>query len=367
MAALVASGLAVVAVHHVVAADDDFANGLHVAGYVVHLRIHHVHFGADQGPARSGEVVEPVGFIGVGHGALGLGASNHGGGFGETVAGAHFTVERLLQAGDQLGRGGSAAGHDRLHAGKVEFAELGTIEQRVGHGGDQGHGGGFFLLNEAEDGGGLEAADHDVFSPAHGDALGASPAVGVEQGDGVQLDVSVLAGKGRKQGQRVHVKRTVRQHDAFGSAGAAAGVEELGDFIFVEGENIGTREAVARQQVFQKQVRLGDRTIDGDIATDAGACFSQLLDQRSKIALEHQHAGAGMIENGGEFGGLQSDIKRHGDGANQGRAVITLKQLMVVEAEISDAVAGANAFGKQPGGQTFATLSELVVGERTGA
>ena len=183
----------------------------------------------------------------------------------------------------------------------------------------------------------------------------------------MQLDVSVLAGKRGKQGQRVHVERAVRQHDALGRAGAAAGVEEFGDFIFVEGENVGTRDAVARQQVFQKQVRLRDRTIDGDIATDAGACFSQLLDQRSKIALEHQHAGAGVIENGGEFGGLQSDVERHGDGANQRRSVITFKKLMVVEAEISDAVAGADAFGKQPGGQTFATLSELGVGKRTGA
>ena len=98
-----------------------------------------------------------------------------------------------------------------------------------------------------------------------------------------------------------------------------------------------------------------------------GHDFSQLLDQRSKIALENQHAGAGVIENGGQFGGLQSDVERHGDGANQRRAVIAFKKLMVVEAEIGDAVAGADAFGKQPGGQTFATLSELGVGERTGA
>ena len=69
----------------------------------------------------------------------------------------------------------------------------------------------------------------------------------------------------------MQVERAVRQHHALGRAGAAAGVEEFGDFIFVEGENVGTRDAVARQQVFQEQVRLRDGLIDGNIAPDAGA------------------------------------------------------------------------------------------------
>jgi hypothetical protein len=39
---------------------------------------------------------------------------------------------------------------------------------------------------------------------------------------------------------------------------------------------------------------------------------------------------------------------------------------MVVEAEIGNAVAGTDALGKKAGGEAFATLSELGVGERTG-
>ena len=45
-------------------------------------------------------------------------------------------------------------------------------------------------------------------------------------------------------------------------------------------------------------------------------------------------------------------------------AEITLQQLVVVEAEISDAVARLDPFGRQPGGQPFAALAELGVGER---
>ncbi len=51
----------------------------------------------------------------------------------------------------------------------------------------------------------------------------------------------------------------------------------------------------------------------------------------------------------------------------RGGPVIAFKKLMVVEAEIGDAIAGADAFGKKSGGETFAPLSELGVGERTGA
>ena len=75
--------------------------------------------------------------------------------------------------------------------------------------------------------------------------------------------------------------------------------------------------------------------------------LSQLLDQRSKLAFENQHAGAGVIKNGGQLGGLQAHVERHRDGSNQRRPVIAFQKLMIVEAEIGDAVAGADALGKQ--------------------
>ncbi len=74
-----------------------------------------------------------------------------------------------------------------------------------------------------------------------------------------------------------------------------------------------------------------------------------------------------MIEDGSQFGGLQAHVERHRDGARQRRSVIAFEKLMVVETEISDAVAGADALGEQSGGEAFATLPKLVVSEGTGA
>jgi hypothetical protein len=74
-----------------------------------------------------------------------------------------------------------------------------------------------------------------------------------------------------------------------------------------------------------------------------------------------------MPENYGKLRWLKAHVERHRDGSNERRAVVTFEKLMVVEAEVGDTVAGADALRKQPGGETFATLSELGVGERTEA
>ena len=89
----------------------------------------------------------------------------------------------------------------------------------------------------------------------------------------------------------------MRQHHAFGRAGAAAGIEDFGDFIFVEGENVGTRNPVARQHVFEEYVCLRDGLVDCDVAPDGRAGLAQFLNQRRKFTFENQHAGAGVIEN----------------------------------------------------------------------
>src|ERR1700737_3543126 len=188
-------GFVVVSVHHVVAADGDLAHGFEIAGDVAHFGVHHPHLAAHNRPAGGGEAPEPLSFVGADHGALGLGGGGHGRGFGKTVAGLDFATEGLLEAGNQLGGRGSAAGSPHSHAGGVELAEFGTIEQRVGHGGNEGHGGGPFLLNKTQHVGGIEAANHDVLAPAHGDALRTSPAVGVKQRYGVELHVGVSASK----------------------------------------------------------------------------------------------------------------------------------------------------------------------------
>src|SRR5205814_345988 len=107
------------------------------------------------------------------------------------------------------------------------------------HGGDQGHARGVFRFDHVNDGGGVKTADHDLGKPHHDRGVSAAPAVGVEERDRVELHVVVGVDEGGADGERVEVERAVGQHDALGRAGGAAGVEELADSGFVDGEKIG--------------------------------------------------------------------------------------------------------------------------------
>ena len=200
------------------------------------MRIYDVNITADQRPAGRREVREPVLFVGVAHRAFGVGRGGHRTGLSEPVTRPYFAVESLLHPGDQLGRRCRPAHGDYFHARSIVLSQLRTIEESVGHGGDQGHASGLFFLDESHYVGRFEAADHDVLASRQGDALRTSPAVGVKQRDGVEFYAAVIRRQRDQQTQRVQVKRAMREHHALGSAGAAAGVEKLGDFIFVEGK-----------------------------------------------------------------------------------------------------------------------------------
>ena len=193
--------LLVVAVHDVVAAHDDLAEGLHVARHVVHLQIHHAHFAAGQRPAGHGAVAQAVLLVGELHGGFVARAGGDGRGFGEAVAGHRGAGKYGFQAGDQFGRGGRAAEMDLAQAGDVVVAEFRAVEQRVGHGGHQRHGGGLLFLDQAQHVSGIEAPHHHLLEAVKGGALRAAPAVGVEERDGVQLDHGLVVVEGGRDGR----------------------------------------------------------------------------------------------------------------------------------------------------------------------
>ena len=70
-----------------------------------------------------------------------------------------------------------------------------------------------------------------------------------------------------------------------------------------------------------------------------------------------------MVEYRSQLEGREPHIERHDDGAGEQHAEVTFQKLVRIEAEIRDAVALLNAFGKQAGGQALAPLAELAVGE----
>src|SRR5439155_5189410 len=81
-----------------------------------------------------------------------------------------------------------------------------------------------------------------------------------------------------------------------------------------------------------------------------------------KIAFVNQHARLGVIEDGGELGGSEPHVKRHDDGADERDAEVAGEELVVIEAEVGDAVAGLNAHGPQAGGEPLAVFAEIRVG-----
>ncbi len=136
----------------------------------------------------------------------------------------------------------------------------------------------------------------------------------------------------------------MRQHDALGSAGAAAGVEQLGDRVFIEAENIGALGMALIEQFFIGQIgRLGVLFVQGDETLDFRAGGLELLHQRREVIFKQQHARAGMIQDVFQLQRRQPDVQRHHDGARQHHSVIAFQQLMRVEAEIGDAVAALDA------------------------
>ena len=148
----------------------------------------------------------------------------------------------------------------------------------------------------------------------------------------------------------------MREGHALRRAGGARGVKQFGDFAFVEGEEIGPLDAPARQQFL-----VGFAGFDP--ALHAGAGLAQLFHQRREIGLVDQHARFGVVEDAGQFRGGEAHVERHDHGADERRGVIAFQQLVGIEAEVSDAVAGGDALGEQSEGGAFDAFAEFGVGE----
>src|SRR5271156_1419196 len=66
-----------------------------------------------------------------------------------------------------------------------------------------------------------------------------APAIGVEKRNGVQLDGASFDLQSQADVHRVQVHVAVGKHHAFGIGAGAAGVEKLGQGIFINGGDVG--------------------------------------------------------------------------------------------------------------------------------
>ena len=116
--------LLVVAVHDVVAADDDLADGLHVARHVVHLQVDDADLAARQRPAGHGLAAEAVVVVGVRDGALVAGAGGNGAALGEAVAGHDASAgERASRRAISSGEDAAPPSMNLLQAGDIVLAQ----------------------------------------------------------------------------------------------------------------------------------------------------------------------------------------------------------------------------------------------------
>jgi hypothetical protein len=81
-----------------------------------------------------------------------------------------------------------------------------------------------------------------------------------------------------------------------------------------------------------------------------------------EVVFEQQYGWLGVVQNRGELGGLQPDVERHSDRSYQWRAVITLEELIIVEAQKRYAVALPHTLRLKAGCKALASLAELFVG-----
>src|ERR1700730_10543938 len=66
-----------------------------------------------------------------------------------------------------------------------------------------------------------------------------APAIRVEEWNGVQLDGAVLDVKSQTDVLRMEVNISVREHDALGVGARAAGIEKLGQRVFIDPSDVG--------------------------------------------------------------------------------------------------------------------------------
>ena len=195
-----------------------------------------------------------------------------------------------------------------------------------------------------------------------------APAVGMKQRNGMEVHYVVMVLIHGGYVERVEIEVAMGEHDALGRPGAAAGIEKFRHGVLVIIEDVGALGMAGGEKVFVDPIGAGGLFgIERHEELDAGAKRLQLFYQGREIVFKGQDAGAGVIQNGDEFGRRQAHIQRHHNGLGLHDAVVALQQLVVVEAEVGDAVAGLNTGGGERGGQAAYPLAELTVSELAGA
>src|SRR5258707_14911745 len=126
-----------------------------------------------------------------------------------------------------------------------------------------------------------------------------TPAIRVEEWNGVQLDGAVFDVKSQADVLRMQVNISVREHYTLGIGTRAAGIEKLGQRVFVDGSDIGAMRGGSLEKIFVVAWRKPWRLRS---ALKLAECFyftnilAKRLDQAEKRLLNEEDCRPGNIQ-----------------------------------------------------------------------
>src|SRR5580704_6464200 len=131
-----------------------------------------------------------------------------------------------------------------------------------------------------------------------------SPAIRVEEWNGVQLDRAVFDLESQAYVLRMEVNISVREHYTLGIGTRAAGIEKLGQRVFIDGSDVGAMRGGRPEKVFVVAWREPWRFWS---ALKLAECFyfrnvlAKRLDQPEKLFLNEEDCRPGIIQNIAQF------------------------------------------------------------------
>ena len=131
-----------------------------------------------------------------------------------------------------------------------------------------------------------------------------APAIRVEEWNGVQLDGAVLDVKSQTDVLRMKINISVREHYTLGIGARAAGIEKLGQRVFVDGGDVGAMRGGCLEKIFVVAWRKPWRFWS---ALKLAECsyfrniLAKRLDQAEKLFLSEEDCRPGIIQNVAQF------------------------------------------------------------------
>src|SRR5712692_336994 len=134
--------------------------------------------------------------------------------------------------------------------------------------------------------------------------MSCTPAIRMEEWNGVQLDGAVLDVKSQTDVLRMEVNISVREHYTLGVGARTAGIEKLGQRVFVDGRDVGAMRGSRLEKIFvvawrkpwrfSRALKLAECSYFRNI-------LAKRLDQAEKLFLNKEDCRPGIIQYVAQF------------------------------------------------------------------